>query len=130
MRVDELAGVGGRAGDSIAIARDVLHHDDRVGSARNRRARHDFEGFAAANFGRGDAAGAHFSHDAQGSRRIRGADGKAIAHGAGERRIVAIGAGIPGEHTSGGAIEPDFFNDWNSASPGDPVDDTGASFRK
>jgi hypothetical protein len=88
----------------------VLEHDHGIGAGRNGRAGHDLDRFAAPEFAQAGNAGSHFTGDAQPAGQVLGAHREAVAEGAREGRVIAIGMDGLGEHAAAGGIERNFFD--------------------
>jgi hypothetical protein len=83
---------------------DVFEHHDGVGAGWNRSTGHDLPGSAFGKRPGWSVAGTGGSNQIERSMRggFGGAAGESVAGGAGERRLIAIGAERLGEHTACG----------------------------
>ena len=108
---------GGAVDDHPSVfAARVLDHHYGVGAGRHGRSGHDFDRLSRAQFAGESFAGAHFADDLQLARKIDGADGIAVAHGAGEGGRIAVCRDIHGKYASGSFRERDLFRYGTSAS--------------
>jgi len=114
----------------LPVNRDVLDHDNRVGTRRHGRAGHDLHAFtwahpalkAAARFDLADAA------QRRARRGIFGAQGEAVADGAVKRRIIPIGSNGLCKHAPAGARKLHGFGRQRAAQFADRSDHFFASF--
>jgi len=110
-RIDELSAVGDTPDGHgpVGAARHMLHHDNGIGAARHRRSGHDLDSFAWPHLARENLSGPYFADHAQRTRHVRRAYRKTVTDGARERRIIAIGANLLGQHASGHALQRNFL---------------------
>ena len=86
--------------DRVPGADRVLHHDDRVGTSRTRRPRHDLDRLARLQGELRRLSGACFPEDLQRCRDVRdvrGDHGESVPRGAVERGVVTVCQHIPGQ---------------------------------
>jgi hypothetical protein len=105
---------------------DVFDHDDRVGALGDRGAGHNFHGLAGADGAGEYFAGANLADHAQAAGQVGGSNGKAVADGAVEGRIIAIGGNVLGEDAIGSRFERYVFNGRRGCVRAQLAEDAGA----
>ena len=88
----------------------MLEHHDRVRPRRHRRARHDLDGLPRSHHPVETLARAHLSGDVKLPGEIRGAHREAVADGTRERRLVAVGVNVLGQHAPSGGVNLDLLH--------------------
>ena len=88
----------------------MLNHDDGVGAVRNACAGHNLDGFAGLDATIKPLARAHFADHTHTAGHVRATDREPVARSTVERRVIAIGMNISGEHASVRRIERYGFN--------------------
>lgn len=106
----------------------MLDHDDGVGSVRDRRAGHDLDGFVLANAARVCLTGTNFADDCGVARETACVYCKAVAEGASDRRVWAIGLGFARQHATGRGEQGDVFDRGYGSMLADLVDDALTGF--
>ena len=98
-----------RHADPIAGHLHVLDHHHGIRASRYRSAGHDFDRFAGLHLSSERLARPDFADHAQFAWQIGGADRESIANRSRDRRIIAIGRYVLGQHTAGGFEKRDFL---------------------
>ena len=80
----------------------VLHHHHSVHASGQGSAGHDLDCSSCAHFALEHCTCAHFADDAEFAGDIRCAHGEPIPSGTVERRIIAVGGDVFGQHATGG----------------------------
>ena len=87
----------------------MFHHDNRVGAFGDRSAGHDFDAFRRVDDALELFTGAHLADDANAPGHVARPDREAVAHGAVEWRIIAIGRNVVSENSARRVFDRDGF---------------------